>query len=91
MADVELVIKIPDYLYEDIKNSNTIFREDEISCYEAVQNGTPLKTCGTCGFNYGIMTNTEFNPNDIVCAYWESDGLESNDYCSRWKDKESEE
>ena len=42
MADVELVIKIPKEVYEDIKDSNVIFRDDERTCYEAVQNGIPL-------------------------------------------------
>ena len=42
MADIELVIKIPKEVYEDIKDSNIIFRDDERTCYEAVQNGIPL-------------------------------------------------
>lgn len=42
MADIELVIKIDEEVYEQIKDSSAIFRDDERTCYEAVQNGTPL-------------------------------------------------
>lgn len=46
---MQVLVNIPDYLYENIKNSNTIFREDERTCYEAVQNGTPLPKDATNG------------------------------------------
>ena len=42
MADIELIVKIPEEVYKQIKDSSTIFRDDEKMCYEAVQNGTPL-------------------------------------------------
>ncbi len=42
MANVELVVKIPKEMYEQIKDSSTIFRDDERTCYEAVKNGTLL-------------------------------------------------
>lgn len=38
--------------------------------------------CKDCKFNYGNEHNCSFNPNDIVCTYWESDGLQSDDFCS---------
>lgn len=65
MADVDLVIKIPDYLYEDIKNSNTIFREDERTCYEAVKNGTPLPK------GHGRLIDADALQED--CLWWETD------------------
>lgn len=42
MKELELVIRIPEEMYEQIKDSNTIFRDDERTCYEAVKNGIPL-------------------------------------------------
>ena len=43
------------------------------------------KTCENCYHNYGLRENGEYNPNDIVCDYWESDGLTVRDFCSQWK------
>lgn len=39
---MQVVVNIPNGMYEQIKDSNTIFRDDERTCYEAVQNGIPL-------------------------------------------------
>ena len=39
---MQIVIDIPEEVYKQIKDSSTIFRDDEKICYEAVQNGTPL-------------------------------------------------
>lgn len=30
----------------------------------------------------------EWNPEDVVCSYWDTDGLEENDYCSYAERKE---
>ena len=38
--------------------------------------------CGKCKNNYGIANSCEFNPQDIVCCYWDSDGFDENDFCS---------
>lgn len=38
--------------------------------------------CGECKHNYGIAHSCEFNPNDIVCEVWGTDGMDENDYCS---------
>ena len=38
--------------------------------------------CKECRYNYGNEHNCEYNPEDIVCTYWESDGLDADDYCS---------
>ena len=38
--------------------------------------------CKECIHNVGIRDNTEFYDKDIVCDYWESDGLYATDYCS---------
>lgn len=41
--------------------------------------------CNECIHNVGIRDNTEFYDKDIVCDYWESDGLYSTDFCSYGK------
>ncbi len=42
MADIELVIKIPEKLYKHIKNDNEYYLEDGEELYTIVKNGTPL-------------------------------------------------
>ena len=49
------------------------------------------KNCENCLYNYGNLNNTEFNPEDIVCEYWNSDGLTTEDFCSKWKWKGEQE
>lgn len=38
-------------------------------------------SCGDCGHKVK-GENGEYNPGDIVCDYWESDGLTAADFCS---------
>jgi hypothetical protein len=39
-------------------------------------------TCGEC--KYAVRTKDgEFNPNDIVCSMWCTDGFKAGDFCSR--------
>lgn len=66
-------------------------RRMKANARERLISKTSIKTCMNCFHNYGARHNIEFNPKDIVCEYWESDGLTKDDFCSRWKDKESEE
>ena len=44
-----------------------------------------ITRCKECKYNYGIANNCEFNPEDIVCIYFETDGQTENDFCSRGK------
>ena len=39
--------------------------------------------CKDCKFNYGNEHNCEYNHHDLVCTYWESDGLDDDDFCSQ--------
>lgn len=70
-----------------IDYSKSIFGTNFVN---TLRNDTHDKTCMNCFHNYGVRHNVEFNPEDIVCEYWESDGLTKDDFCSRWKDKEKE-
>ena len=38
--------------------------------------------CKDCKYNYGLTHNGEFNPNDIVCAFFDTDGMQCCDFCS---------
>lgn len=40
-----------------------------------------LIECKDCKYR-GETEDGEYNPEDIVCAYWMSDGLSETDYCS---------
>ena len=42
MANIELVIKIPEKFYKHIKNDNEYYLEDGEELYTIVNNGTPL-------------------------------------------------
>ena len=48
-----------------------------------------LVQCKDC--KYKVVTDDgEYNPEDIVCNYWDSDGLSENDYCSYGERKDDE-
>jgi hypothetical protein len=43
--------------------------------------------CGQCK-HCTLTDEGEYNPNDIVCGYFMTDGMEENDYCSRGERRE---
>ena len=48
--------------------------------------------CRECIQNYGLTQQSEevpYNKNDIVCCFWNTDGLEADDYCSKGQRKEN--
>ena len=38
--------------------------------------------CRDCRYNYGNAEGREYNQNDIVCTYFDTDGMDASDYCS---------
>jgi len=46
--------------------------------------------CKDCKHNV-LTKDGEYNPEDIVCDYWATDGLEETDYCSYGERKEESE
>ncbi len=38
--------------------------------------------CKDCKYNYGLTHDGEFNPEDIVCTYFDTDGIQLYDFCS---------
>lgn len=59
--------------------------------YESDIEGRPIERlirCKECRFNYGIANGEGFNADDILCTYFETDGMTANDYCSQAERKE---
>ena len=48
----------------------------------------PVIRCKECKYRCETEDG-EYNPEDIVCTYWMSDGLNENDYCSAGGRKEN--
>ena len=57
---------------------------DGIECY--IKRGEVVR-CKDCKHKV-VTEDGEYDPEDIVCEYWMSDGLNSNDYCSYGERKE---
>ena len=58
--------------------------------YMLLEDCVEIARCKDC--KYKVVTDDgEYNPQDIVCSYWASDGLEEDDFCSYGELKESEE
>lgn len=64
-------------------------REDRF--LKSMDTNEPLYTevvrCKDCKHKV-VTEDGEYDPEDIVCEYWMSDGLNSNDYCSYGERKE---
>lgn len=69
----ELHLNHKDVIYID--KNDTAKRIEKIK-------GIDIVFCKECKFNYGNEHNCEYNPEDIVCTYWASDGLRADDFCS---------
>ena len=50
----------------------------------------PVVRCKDCRYNYGNAEDCEYNPNDIVCTYFDTDGMDASDYCSCGERKAAE-
>ena len=60
---------------------------DGLSEAEDVVMGMPpaqheIVRCKDCKYNYGLTHGGEFNPDDIVCTYFDTDGMRYCDFCS---------
>ena len=42
----------------------------------------PVVRCKECKHNWGKEHSKFYNPEDIVCDYWATDGLNDDDFCS---------
>lgn len=63
---------------------------DAIIENEPTVDAVEVVRCKDC--KYRLETDEgEYNPEDIVCSYWSSDGLQAMDYCSYGERKEDNE
>lgn len=63
----------------EIRGANKI--TDRIKAAPAVD-AVEVVRCGDCKFRCET-DDGEYNPEDIVCTYWETDGLKACDFCSK--------
>ena len=58
--------------------------DDECPLIELPDNGdlVDVVRCKDCKHNYSKKINKHYNHEWIVCDYWETDGLNDNDFCS---------
>lgn len=70
--------------FADEKHGDPHFLAAIASAMEIVEEmPEAVMRCGDCRYNYGNATGREYNPYDIVCSYFDTDGMEASDYCSR--------
>lgn len=83
-----------DFLYghdEDAPYSGMAVDASDVEAAPAVD-AVPVVRCEKCIHNAANLVRdpldtTDYSGKDIVCAFWLSDGLEPDDYCSRGKMK----
>lgn len=86
--DVELLenarVEIPFLIKEFPKpqNSGSTVEFRKFSPLVPSAPGIDLVRCKDCKYKTRTVDG-EYNPEDIVCGYFMTDGLEENDYCSR--------
>lgn len=69
-----------DTAYGDGRNGGIYFAIWRIGQMPTID-AAPVVRCKNC--KHKVTTEDgEYNPHDIVCDYWESDGLEETDFCS---------
>ena len=71
----------PDYTFNITSFRNFIKAQPEADA-------VPVIRCKECKYRCETEDG-EYNPEDIVCTYWMSDGLNENDYCSAGGRKEN--
>ena len=65
-------------------NDGVEYARDVINIIDlSTADSVEIVRCKDCKYNYGIANNCEYAKDDIVCCYWESDGLHSDDFCSK--------
>ena len=77
---------IPNITVEMLRNAPLEGVEDLLASGEMKDISLPyvqsdIIRCKECKYR-GETEDGEYNPEDIVCAYWMSDGLSETDYCS---------
>lgn len=67
--------------------SEWIVSDIDLGCDGAYLSHQEIIRCKDCKYKCETEDG-EWNPEDIVCSYWDTDGLMWNDYCSYAERKE---
>lgn len=73
------------------RNTSNTIDVNTIITGDTKNDSVAVVRCKDCKYNYGIANNCEYAKDDIVCCYWKSGGLHSDDFCSKGERKETDE
>lgn len=78
-------LKLADKIVDETYNNGCTLQDSDVrilkSIFSIIKDELNITHCPDC--KYCVKTKDgEYNPDDIVCSYWSSDGLESKDFCS---------
>lgn len=78
-------LEIADKIIDEAYNTGYTLQDSDIrilkSIFSIIKEELNITRCPDC--KYCVKTKDgEYNPDDIVCSYWGSDGLGSKDFCS---------
>lgn len=91
-------LELADKIVDEACNTGYTLQDSDVrilkSIFDIIKEELNITHCPDC--KYCVKTKDgEYNPDDIVCSYWGSDGLESGDFCSygekgeyEWYDQE---
>lgn len=57
--------------------------EKAVDSVRPVEDVVPVVRCKDCKHNYSKKCHKGYNHEDIVCDYWDTDGLSDDGFCSR--------
>ena len=70
-------------MFTDEKCGNPHFMNGIATVLELIEDmPEAVVRCEDCLYNYGNAEDCEYNQNDIVCTYFDTDGLDASDFCS---------
>lgn len=81
LIDADVLLKYAGNCYDEDDHllyavgTGTIMRIPTIDAVQVVR-------CKDCRYNYANAEGREYNPNDIVCTYFDTDGMDASDFCS---------
>ena len=69
--------------FKDEKYGNPHFMNGIATVIELIEDmPEAVVRCEDCLYNYGNAEDCEYNQNDIVCTYFDTDGMDASGFCS---------
>lgn len=79
---IKILQSLQDWLYLCSMNGGASLQREAIDkAIEALSQPERIR-CNDCKHNYGLAHGGEFNPDDIVCTFFDTDGMRYCDFCS---------